>query len=101
MHGMQLGVSPILTTHGTHLGVSPVLRTQLGIRSVLRTQWTQGTQKRHRLSLDATPAHLTQDLFLLMYHPPADRQDGKSMCLDTCPLAGSAFLSIRILSCSI
>src|SRR5437588_8369217 len=52
--------------HGTQLGVSPVLRTRLGARSVLRTHWTQEMQKRRRLSLDATPAHLTQGLFLLM-----------------------------------
>ena len=43
-----------------------IYQTQLGIRSVLRTHWMQGTQKRRRLSLDATPAHLTQGLFLPM-----------------------------------
>src|SRR5437868_12535450 len=80
---MQIGARVSLRMHGTQLGVSPVLRTRLGVRSVLRTPWTQGTQKRRRLSLDATPAHLTQGLFLLMiltygcdlFSPNATMQD--------------------------
>ena len=48
------------------LGVSLLLGMQLGVTSVLWMHWMQGTQKRRRLSLDATPVHLTQGLFLLM-----------------------------------
>ena len=39
---------------------------RVGVATGVRTQGTQEMQKRRRLRLDATPAHLTHNLFLLM-----------------------------------
>ena len=67
MHGTQdCLVTCVRTEPGTEKGVQ-THRTQPDVVPDYRTHRTHRTQSPHYESQDATPLHLTQDGFLLMY----------------------------------